>query len=128
MLEKILEALNETLERREAETKYWRDRAATLAGENEKLRMQMDDAAARAAQMDALAGKRMDEIDALTQDNASLKQEVEEFKRMRRAGFDTELAQRAAKKELLAELMLLYHDGAKEDDDGRADSDGQPGE
>lgn len=128
MLEKILEALNETLERREAETKYWRDRAATLAGENEKLRMQMDDAAARAAQMDALAGKRMDEIDALTQDNASLKQEVEDFKRMRRAEFDTELAQRAAKKELLAELMLLYHDGAKEDDDGRADSDGQPGE
>lgn len=128
MLEKILEALNETLERREAETKYWRDRAATLAGENEKLRMQMDDAAARAAQMDALAGKRMDEIDALTQDNASLKQEVEDFKRMRRAGFDTELAQRAAKKELLAELMLLYHDGAKEDNDGRADSDGQPGE
>ena len=128
MLEKILEALNETLERREAETKYWRDRAATLAGENEKLRMQMDDAADRAAQMDALAGKRMDEIDALTQDNASLKQEVEDFKRMRRAGFDTELAQRAAKKELLAKLMLLYHDGAKEDEDGRADSDGQPGE
>lgn len=128
MLEKILEALNETLERREAETKYWRDRAATLAGENEKLRMQMDDAADRAAQMDALAGKRMDEIDALTQDNASLKQEVEDFKRMRRAGFDSELAQRAAKKALLAELMLLYRDGAKEDDDGRADSDGQPGE
>lgn len=128
MLEKILEALNETLERREAETKYWRDRAATLAGENEKLRMQMDDAAARAAQMDALAGKRMDEIDALTQDNASLKQEVEDFKRMRRAGFDTALAKWAAKKELLAELMLLYHDGAKEGDDGRADSDGQPGE
>lgn len=128
MLEKILEALNETLERREAETKYWRDRAATLAGENEKLRMQMDEAADRAAQMDTLAGKRMDEIDALTQDNASLKQEVEDFKRMRRAGFDTELAQRAAKKELLAGLLLLYHDGAKEDDDGRADSDGQPGE
>ena len=78
--------------------------------------------------MDALAGKRMDEIDALTQDNASLKQEVEDFKRMRRAGFDTELAQRAAKKELLADLLLLYRDGAKEDDDGRTDSDGQPGE
>lgn len=83
MYEQIMAALEDALKTKETEIKYWRDRNAVLAGENEKLRAENEQAMRQFGEMAKLQAKHADEIHALEEDKAMLLQEVVDLKRLR---------------------------------------------
>lgn len=83
MYEQIMAALEDALKAKETEIKYWRDRNAVLAGENEELREKNEQQMQQLGEMAKLQAKHADEIHALEEDKAMLLQEVADLKRMR---------------------------------------------
>lgn len=83
MYEQIMAALEDALKAKETEIKYWRDRNAVLAGENEELREKNEQQMQQLGEMAKLQAKHADEIHALEEDKAMLLQEVVDLKRMR---------------------------------------------
>lgn len=83
MYEQIMAALEEALKAKDTEIKYWRDRNAVLAGENEALRAENEQAMRQLGEMAKLQAKHADEIHALEEDKAMLLQEVADLKRLR---------------------------------------------
>lgn len=83
MYEQIMAALEDALKAKDTEIKYWRDRNAVLAGENEALRAENEQAMRQLGEMAKLQAKHADEIHALEEDKAMLLQEVVDLKRMR---------------------------------------------
>lgn len=83
MYEQIMAALEDALKAKETEIKYWRDRNAVLAGENEALRAENEQAMRQLGEMAKLQAKHADEIHALEEDKAMLLQEVVDLKRLR---------------------------------------------
>ena len=83
MYEQIMAALEDALNAKDTEIKYWRDRNAVLAGENEALRAENEQAMRQLGEMAKLQAKHADEIHALEEDKAMLLQEVADLKRLR---------------------------------------------
>lgn len=83
MYEQIMAALEDALKAKETEIKYWRDRNAVLAGENEELREKNEQQMQQLGEMAKLQAKHADEIHALEEDKAMLLQEVVDLKRLR---------------------------------------------
>lgn len=83
MYEQIMAALEEVLKAKDTEIKYWRDRNAVVAGENEALRAENEQAMRQLGEMAKLQAKHADEIHALEEDKAMLLQEVADLKRLR---------------------------------------------
>lgn len=83
MYKQIMAALEDALKAKETEIKYWRNRNAVLAGENEKLREKNEQQMQQLGEMAKLQAKHADEIHALEEDKAMLLQEVIELKRLR---------------------------------------------
>lgn len=83
MYEQIMSALEDALKAKDTEIKYWRDRNAVLAGENEALRAENEQALRQLGEMAKLQAKHADEIHALEEDKARLTREVADLKRLR---------------------------------------------
>lgn len=83
MYKQIMAALEDALKAKDTEIKYWRNRNAVLAGENEELREKNEQQMQQLGEMAKLQAKHADEIHALEEDKAMLLQEVVDLKRLR---------------------------------------------
>lgn len=118
MYEQIMAALEDALKAKETETKYWRDRNAVLAGENEELRKKNEQQMQQLGEMAKLQAKHADEIHALEEDKAMLLQEVVELKRLRQ--------ETPVTLEQVEKLLAKHTSGKEEENGGGADPYWQP--